>query len=66
MGFSLRGRPCVNNPNAIFPTVGMCEEQDALLAGRADRDKPILVQRMVWVVEGQREWIHEDAGGLLE
>jgi hypothetical protein len=66
MGFSLGGRPRVNNPNVILAAVGMCEKQDALRAGRANRDEPLLVQGMIRIVERQRERTGEHAGGLIE
>jgi hypothetical protein len=66
MGFSCGGRPCVNNPYVILAAVGMGEKQNPLLVGYADRDEPLLLQRMIRIVERQRERIGEHAGGLLE
>ena len=66
MGFSLSGRPRVNNPNVILAAVSMREKQDALFAGRPDRDEPFLVQGMIRIVESQRERISEHARGLVE
>ena len=66
MGFSFRGRPSLNNPNVVLAAVGMREKQNALFAGRADRDEPLLVQRMIRIVERQREGIGKYAGGFVE
>ena len=66
MGFSVGGRPRMNNPHVILAPVGMREKQDALFAGRTDRDEPALVQGMIRILEGQRERVSEHAGGLIE
>jgi hypothetical protein len=66
MGFSRGRRPRVNNPHVILAAVGMGEKQEALLAGCPDRDGPLLVQGMIWIVERQRERIGEHSGRFLE
>ena len=50
----------------ILAAVGVREKQDALFAGRADRDEPLLVPRMIRIVERECGRIGEHRRGLVE
>lgn len=66
MGFRLGGPPDTDDPNVIVAPVDMGQKQNPLLARRSDGDEPLLVPRMIRIVERQGERIREDPRPLLE
>jgi hypothetical protein len=66
MGFCGCRWPSADDSHVIFASVGMCEKHNPLFAGGTDSNVLPLFERVIRVVEGQREWIREDARRFVE
>jgi hypothetical protein len=56
-----------NDPyDLVVPSVTVADDEHSQLRADAEQDEPILVVRMVWIVNEQAVLVREDALRLLE
>ena len=66
MGFRFRRPPGADDSDAIIAPVGMSQKQSSILARRPDRNESLFRQRVMRVIEREREGIGEHGGALGE
>jgi len=66
MCFTLGCRPRTHDSDMVLAAISVGHKQNALFVRGADCNEPILLKRMVRVVEGQRERVCEHRGRLVE
>ena len=63
--FATAGSACADQPDP-FSSLGVGDDQQVSRIGPPDQDHSCLMLRVVWVGNGDRERIREDAAGLVE
>jgi hypothetical protein len=66
MCFGARCRACADHPDTIVTDVRMSNKKESLIYRSTDSDESMLVDRMIWIVESDREGIKKYLNSFLE
>jgi hypothetical protein len=66
MGFTARCWTRTNDSNTVYAAIRVSDEQQMLLRRHPNRDEPMLVYRVIRIIEGFSERLQENRLRLIE